>query len=331
VKRALNYASFAASVSLLAPWLIHRPDVIFVYHPPLTLGLPGAWLSAIWRAPMVYQIQDMWPETLAASRMLTSDRLLRVVGWLAKWVYARSHAICVISEGFRSNLLVKGVPGEKIHVISNWVDPQLYRLEQADPALADELGLARRFNVMFAGNVGEAQGLDTLLAASTHLRDLPGIQFVIVGDGTALEALRARAARETLDNILFLGRFPVERMSSLYALADVLVVHLRDDPLFRITVPHKTFAYMASAKPVLAALRGDGAKVVADARAGVVCEPEHPRALADTVRELYLMSPDARAAMGRRGRQAITERYSRERIVGEIEAVLRRATQAKLP
>jgi colanic acid biosynthesis glycosyl transferase WcaI len=325
LRRALNYLSFAVSAALLGPCILSRPDVIFVYHPPLTVGLPAWVLSRLWGTPFVYQIQDMWPETLSATGMLNNPYILDGIGWFAKWIYARAAAICVISPGFCVNLVEKGVPQDKIHVISNWVDTITYRPESPDLALAEKLSLTDKFNVMFAGNIGEAQGLDVLLAAAERLCDLPAVQFVVVGDGVALPELRRIVESKRLKNIRFLGRYPVSSMSALYALANVLLVHLRDDPLFRMTIPHKIFAYLASGKPILAAVTGDAAVVVQDAGAGLVCVPQNPDALAATVRQFYALPQAKRDEMGKRGLNAVHTKYDREFLIDEIEAVLKSA------
>jgi glycosyltransferase involved in cell wall biosynthesis len=237
-------------------------------------------------------------------------------------VYGRAAAVCVISPGFRAHLLATGVPAEKVRVISNWVDETSYRPERRDPVVADALGLTGRFNVMFAGNLGEAQGLECVLDAAEKLRDLPDVQFVLVGEGTASIRLRESVRRRQLSNVQFLGRHPASEMPALYALSDVLLIHLRDEPLFRITIPHKTFAYMASNRPVLAAIAGDAAAVVQRAGAGLVCEPEDPDALADTVRAFRRMSPAERSRMAENGLEAIRSEYTRDRLVRRLEAVL---------
>jgi colanic acid biosynthesis glycosyl transferase WcaI len=323
LRRVLNYTSFAITSSLIGPWLVRRPDVIFVYHPPLTVGWPAWLLSRLWRVPFVYQIQDMWPETLRATGMVNSERVLSWVGRIAQWVYAKAEAICVISPGFRANLIDKGVPPAKIHVISNWVDTETYHPEQPDLSLAEELGMAGRFNIMFAGNMGEAQGLETVLDAAERLRNHPRVQFVFVGDGIALPRLQQSAASRGLNNVRFLGRYPVEAMPKLYALADGLLVHLKDDPLFRITIPSKILSYMAVGKPILAALAGDAADVVGEAGAGIACPPGNPQALASVVQRFHSMEELERRKMGERGLATVHKQYSREVLVGEIEAVLR--------
>jgi glycosyltransferase involved in cell wall biosynthesis len=323
VKRVLNYISFALSGSLLGPWLLDKPDVIFVYHPPLTIGIPAWILSRLWRVPFLYEIQDMWPETLRATGMLNNPRLLDVVGRFAKWVYAKADAISVISPGFRDNLIRKGISSEIIHLIPNWVDTTIYYPDEPDLQLANELGLADKFNIMFAGNIGEAQGLETVLEAAELLQDLAEVQFVIVGDGVALPRLREGVETRDLKNVRFLGRYPTESMPALYALADVLLVHLKDDPLFRITIPHKILSYMASGKPILAAIAGDAAEVVKDAGAGIICPPQNPAALAQTVQEFVALSAQARQRMGECGLRSTQEKFSRDNLVGKVESVLR--------
>ena len=327
-RRAVNYISFALSATILGPWLVQKPDVIHVI-PPLTVGVPAWLLSRLWRVPFTHEIQDIWPETLAATRMLNNQRALVYIGKFAKWIYRRASAIRVISPGFKANLIQKGVPAEKIHVISNWVDTDFYRPLDPDSELPVKLGLAGRFNFMYAGTMGPAQGLETVLEAAKLLDDLPQVQFVLLGDGVDRPRLQEIAHSYDLHNISFLGRYPSEAMPGMYALADVLLVHLRDDPLFRITIPHKIFTCLASGKPVLAAVEGDAAAVVESGHAGLTCPSGDPKALADVVRQFYEMSPDERNALGQNGRRAVCEAYGRSHLVGQIAAMLEAAVAGR--
>lgn len=325
--RILNFASLAISVLVLGPWLIPACDIIHVNFPPVTLGFPAWILSRLRRVPITFEIQDMWPETLRATGMLKHEGALAIVGYMANWGYRRAAAIRVISPGFRENLLGKNVPAEKIHVISNWVDTDRYEPREPSAALAAEFGLAGRFNVMFAGTMGLAQGLDAVLKAATLLADLPDVQFVFVGDGADLPRLREIAEEYKLTNVRFVGRVPPETVASLYPLAEVLLVHLRDDPLFRITIPHKVFTYMASARPVLAAMSGDTADVVRAAQAGITCTPGDATAIADAVRQFHAMTPDERMTMGHNGRRATLEAYGRELLVTQVAAMFESVTK----
>lgn len=322
--RAFNYLSFALASAVLGPWSVSKPDIIFVYHPPLTIGIPAWLLGMLWRAPFVYQIQDMWPETLRATGMLNSPHALSLIGQFAKFVYARARELLVISPGFRKNLLMKGVPADKIHVVSNWVELGEGPIEP-DPKMAIELGVAGHFNIMFAGNMGEAQGLETVLEAAFLLQDLPDVQFVMVGDGIALPNLMRSVQELGVSNVRFLGRYPQQAMPGLYALADVLLVHLKRDPLFEITIPHKVLTYLGAGKPILAAVEGDAAAVVVDNAAGIACQPGNAVALANAVRHFYAMDPIERQAMGKRSLRVATEQFTREGLVGEIEQILQQA------
>jgi glycosyltransferase involved in cell wall biosynthesis len=328
VKRALNYLSFAISATVLGFWLVPRPDVMHVISTPITVGLPAMALSLLWRIRFTLEILDMWPETLRATGMIRQEAVLRAVGAFARLVYRRASAIRVVSPGFRRNLIEKGVPASKVRVISNWVDTDFYRPSPPDRDLAQKLGLEGRFTVMYAGTIGLAQGLDVVLDAAERLRDLPQVHFVLAGDGVEYARLRAKAESRDLANVRFLGRVPSEGMSALYALADVLFLHLRNDPLFHITIPHKVFSYMASGKMVLAAIKGDAEELVRSSCCGVVCPPDDAEALASAVRDCYGLSPAARAAFGENGRRAVCESYDRRQLVERLGAMIEQAARS---
>jgi glycosyltransferase involved in cell wall biosynthesis len=321
IKRVLNFASFVVSALLLGPWVVPRPDVIHAIQPPTTC-LAGWFLSRIWGVSFTYEVQDMWPETLFATGMVKGEKILAAVGAFCTWAYRKTAAIRVISRGFRNDLIRKGVNPEKIHYIPNWVDTDFYRPEPYDAVLADKLGLSGRFNIMYAGTVGLAQGLETLMDAAVLLGDLPRIQFVIVGDGVELPRLMKLREERKISNVKFLGRYPMEKMGALYSLTDVLLVHLKDDPLFRMTIPHKTLTYLAAGKPVLAAVEGDVADLIKEVGAGLSCPPMNPRALAGTVREFYNMPSVTRERLGQNGRSAARERFRRLGLVESIGAML---------
>lgn len=329
VRRSLNYLSFAMSASLLGPLLCGKADVMWVYHPPLTIGIPAWWIGLLRRVPFVYEIQDMWPETVAATGMINSSSCaIRCLGHLAKFIYRRVAAISVISPGFKTNLVAKGVPAEKIQVIPNWVDENLYRPVPRDAALAARHGLSGKFNVVFGGNLGAAQALQNVLAAAVLLRDLPDLQFVFIGDGVEDQALRKQVDADGLENVRFIGRQPAESMALFLALADVALVHLRRDPLFEITIPGKTTAYLACGRPILCAVAGDAATMVRRAGAGLTCTPEDPVALAQTVRELYALPEKQREAMGQSGRKAFLNHYTRTMLFGQYEELFKTIAKA---
>jgi glycosyltransferase involved in cell wall biosynthesis len=272
------------------------------------------------------EIQDMWPENLNSTGMLRNNLALRVIGTFARWVYSKAAFVRVISPGFRLNLLDKGVPDEKIRVISNWVDTEYYKPVARLPELMNRYGMQGRFNILYAGTIGLAQGLEVVLGAAARLQlSLPDAQFVLAGEGIECERLREAALSRGLSNVRFLGQLSGDLMPSLYACADVLMLHLRSDPLFAITVPHKVFTYLSAGKPVLVGGEGDVASLVTGARAGIAVQPDNPEALASAVVKLHAMSTVEREAMGGNGRQVACQLYSRAQLVGEISRMIEAA------
>jgi glycosyltransferase involved in cell wall biosynthesis len=278
-------------------------------------------ISTLRRIPMVYEVQDMWPETLSATGMVADGLTTRALATFAKWVYRKAVAITVISPGFRRNLVSKGVAAEKVFVVPNWADEDVYQPVQVDDTVKDRFGMLGRFNVVYAGNMGPAQQLQTVVDAAGRLSAIPDILFTFAGDGVEEQLIRERVGRAGLSNVQFLGRRPISEMPSLFCVADVLLFHLKEDPLFAITIPSKTISYLACGRPILAAVRGDAADVVQNASAGLTCPPEDPVALADAVLRLYQMDRGDRERMGQAGRRAFLKQYSRRVLLDQYESL----------
>lgn len=317
LRRIINYLSFMGSSMALGPWGRKRPHVIFAIQPP-TVCIPAWLFSRIWQVPFIYDLEDMWPETLVATRMMSNPALLSMVGKFCNWVYKRASGIRIISKGFASNLLGKGVPADKLYYIPNWVDTEFYRPQTLDADVRRHFALTGFTIILYAGTIGLAQGLDTVLDAAALLRNLSDVQFVLAGDGIDLLRLKKRAETMSLANVKFLGRQPTEMMPALYAASSILLVHLKDDPLFRITIPHKTLTYLSSGKPVLAAVQGDVADVVREAGAGLTCPSENPKALAEAISSFCCMTKEERNKMGEKGRRFALEHFRKDQIVDQL-------------
>ena len=322
VRRILNYGSFSVSATVLGSVLTGPVDVMYVEHPSTILGLAACFLSRVRRVPFVYGVDDVWPESVEASGMLRRRTLLRTIDRLERVVYRRAGAIAVISEGNRHQLIAKGVPPHKVHFIPHYANEDIFHPVPPDPARRAALGLEGRFTIMFAGHIGIPQALDVVLAAAEELLMEPDVVFLIVGDGLDLDRLKSIVRARGLTNVRFPGRRPASEMPYLFALADALLVHLRDDSVFGLTIPSKTVAYMACARPIIMAMNGDAAELVRSAQAGVTCPPEDHKALAEAVRELRAMTPETRAAMGEAGRQAFLRSHTRSAVFGQYEALL---------
>jgi lipopolysaccharide/colanic/teichoic acid biosynthesis glycosyltransferase len=320
-RRLLNYGSFAASAAL-ASLVARRPDVAYVYHPPGTIALPAMALRLLRGVPFVYDVHDLWPDTLSSTGMVSSGGALGLVGTGMKWVYGLASEVVVISEGFRQRLRDRGVPDEKITVIPTWT---------YEDDIADAVSTARdggHFTVVFAGTMGKAQALDTVLDAAALLQDEP-VRLVLVGGGIEVDRLRSRVESERLRNVTFLPRRPPSEIGEVLASADALLVHLRKDPLFEITVPSKTQAYMVAGKPILMGVAGDATQMVEDADAGVCFEPEDPSALAAAVRRLAALPSEELAAMGARGKDYYTTNLSLSVGAGRLVEVLERGSRSR--
>ncbi|KPM60265.1 glycosyltransferase [Pseudomonas putida] len=309
IGRVLNYASFAATSLFYGLFGARKPHVIYAYHPPLTVGMSAALIRMFRRVPVVYDIQDMWPDTLKATGMFSSEKALRLVGRVCDWVYRRVDQIVVLSPGFRRLLIERGVPAAKIDVIYNWCAEDMVCSADADKPrnFPDNA----TFRVLFAGNIGKAQSLDAVIEAAAILKQRgANVSLVFLGGGVEVSRLQAVVQERLLDNVSFLPGVPMAEVGAYLASADALLVHLKKDPLFTITIPSKTQAYMAAGKPLIMAVEGDAAQLVQDADCGVIAEPQNPQALADACIELSLLTEQQRAQMGQRGAEFYRQKLS---------------------
>ncbi len=302
-----NYASFVVSAAVFGPWLLRgrRFDAILVYAPsPILQAIPAVWLAWLKGAKLVTWVQDLWPESLSATGFVRNRQALAAVAMLVRWIYRRNDLLLAQSEAFVEPVarMAGGTP-----VVYHPNPGELAFSAQpsdAPPALVLDPG----FNVVFAGNLGTVQALDTVVAAAGLLRDVPDIRFVIVGSGSRGDWLADEVKRRGLGNVQLAGRFPPQAMPGILAQASALLVTLARNPILAQTVPSKVQAYLAAARPIVAALDGEGARVVEDAGAGVACPAEDAAALAAAVRRLRSLPAEEQQRMARQGR-AYYERH----------------------
>jgi colanic acid biosynthesis glycosyl transferase WcaI len=323
VRRSANYLSFMASASTLGACLLPSVDVAYAYHPPLTVGLAATALRLLRGVPFVFDVQDLWPDTVVATGMLPRGPMVAALDVACRVVYRQAARIVVLSPGFKTALVERRVPAEKVDVVYNWCDEASLVDTQPEPATADALGMAGRFNVVFAGTMGLAQGLETVLETAALLAcRAPTVQFVLLGGGVQVERLRQQAEAMGLGNVLFLPQRSQAEAAKVLALADALLVHLRDDPLFAITIPSKTQAYLAIGKPIIMAVRGDAADLVRKAGAGLTCAPGSAPEMARAVETLLEMSGEMRDSMGASGRGYYRRELSLDVGVSRLERLL---------
>lgn len=320
LKLALNYLSFALSGSILGPLLIKNTfDVILVNGlSPVTVGFPGIALKRKSRKPMVYYLQDLWPESLLATGFVTQPVLLRAVSQMVQIIYQACDLILVTSRPFIAKVQGLGYPNEKIRYFPQYAE-SFYQPKPKNYQWAFSQGLPHGFKVIFAGNMGTAQDMFTVLeAAELTLQD--GIHWIFLGDGSVREEMEAKAFERKLSNVHILGSHPGGLMPTFFAQADALLVSLIDDDLAAMTVPAKVQSYLACGRPILASLRGEGAAIIRESGAGLVVAPGQPNALANAARQLKEMSSLHRTQMGHLGRQYFEQHFEREERLSELES-----------
>lgn len=323
VGRLVNYGSFLMSAIVVA-FLVPRPQVIYVWHPPLTNALAAWWVGIVHRVPFLLDVQDIWPDEGVLAGVIREGRLVRFLRQLEKFAYRRAAHIVVVTEGASRDLVSKGVPARKIEVLPNWVDPAWFaiptqeRLLQAREILQGD----RRFIVTFAGNLGSAQGLDTVLRAADILRSRLDIGFRFIGTGAAENHLRRLATELALENVRFLGRRPLEETSALLHASEVLLVHLKRGPAANVILPTKTLTYLAIGRPILMAMEGEAADVVDASGSGITVPSDDPMALSKAVLSLASKTADDLSRMGASGRTFALDHYSKDDLINSLEKAL---------
>jgi colanic acid biosynthesis glycosyl transferase WcaI len=326
---ALNYLSHAFFATVLAPFRLREDfDAILVYEPsPITIGIPARFLRWLKGAPLVFWVQDLWPESLAATGAVKNPFLLSGVDRLVKWIYRGCDRVLVQSEAFRPSIKAHGVASTKIAYLPNSAEAFYRRIEAgADDIEAREM--PQGFRVLYAGNIGAAQDFPTILAAAEKLKGEPRIQWIVLGDGRMREWVSDEIRRRGLQGSFhLLGSRPPERMPRYFAHADALLATLRREPIFAYTIPSKIQTYIACGKPVIAALDGEGGRIIREARAGWAVPSENPEALAEAVMAASRTSAADRNAMGERAEACFRSQFEREKLLGQLESELMKATR----
>lgn len=321
VRLMLNYLTFAVGATCAGLWKLRGRDfdAVFCYEPsPITVGLPAAALRAVKKAPLAFWVLDLWPETLHAIGIVKSPIILGAVGKLVSFIYRRCDLILAQSRAFIPNIAKYAGPAARVEYFPSWAE-SVYDMTEVTPA-AELQAAAPAFTVMFAGNVGDAQDFPAILDAAEMLKDDPAIRWVIVGDGRLSSWLAEQVAARGLSHcFILLGRFPVEQMSSFFKHADALLVSLKDEPIFAMTIPGKLQSYLAAGIPLLAMLNGEGADVVKCAHAGLTCDAGDHAGLAAAVLAMAAMTPTERLTMGNNGLEASAAQFNRAGLISQLE------------
>jgi len=325
VKKTLGHLSFMVSAVALGAGRIGPTDVVIVSSPTF-FSIFAAWFIARRRhARLVVEVRDLWPAIFVELGVLRSRVLIRVLEALELNAYRAADGVVVVSEGFRCNLVARGVPSAKVHVIPNGADLDLFGGATGDSgAVRTRLGARRGETlVCYLGAHGISQDLETVVEAAAKLEGEP-VHFALIGDGAARARVAACVSELGLANVTMLGGVPRAEVPGILGAADICLVPLRDVPLFSSFIPSKLFEYLAASKAVIGALRGEAADIL-DAAGGVVVAPESAGAFADAVRDLA-EDPDRRQAMGLRARAFVTQYYDRRVQADRYRHLLRELT-----
>jgi colanic acid biosynthesis glycosyl transferase WcaI len=328
-ERMRNYASFCISAALRGLTL-PRPDVVIASSPQLLVGLSGWWISFTRQVPLVFEVRDLWPESLVAVGAGRENSLLHTaLSKIARFLYERSALIVVVTSAFKEHLIRRWcVPAQKISVIENGVETELFKPlpSTATDALRRDLGVESKFLVCYVGTMGMAHGLETILDAAAILRrQEPDVLFLLVGEGAEKQRIKALAESRGLTNVKFLDQQPREKIPALILASDACLVLLKKTDVFKTVIPTKMLEFMSCERPVILAVEGQARQIVEEAGAGLAIEPENAGSLAQAIMQLS-SNPELRKTLGQKGRVYIVEKFSRsstaERYIEVLSALI---------
>jgi glycosyltransferase involved in cell wall biosynthesis len=329
----MNYASFAVSASIFGPFVLRRfdVDVILVYEPsPITVGIPAAVIKWVKKAPILFWVQDLWPESLLATGAIRNRWALDAIRRLVRFIYSQSDIVIGQSRGFVEKIREVAPKDKDVRFFPNPADHHFRPLNPPEDAPERQL-LPDGFRIVCAGNMGAAQDLGNVIDAAERLQHRPEIQWILIGDGRLRPWLAEQVQARGLASVVhIIGPYPPQQMPTFFALADLLLATLRRDDAFSLTVPSRIQAYLASGRPILAAIDGEGARIIEEAQAGLTCPPGDPARLADAVLRLYEAAPADREAMGLAGRRYFEREFDRDMLVARLDRWLREAQKVKV-
>jgi glycosyltransferase involved in cell wall biosynthesis len=317
----LNYISFAFFSSIRLFFIKDKFDKIFVFEPsPITVGIPAVVCKLRFNAPIYFWVQDLWPESLTAAGGIKNQYIIGFFSRLTKFIYSHSFKILVQSKAFIPYILKQGVSLEKLIYYPNSTE-SFYKKKPVNPEFSTKF--PDGFKLIFAGNLGEAQSFETIIGAIDLLvKDGLNIHLIILGNGRAEEYIRNKVIELGLSNNIHLwGSFESIMMPEFFSCADALLVALKNDLIFSLTIPSKIQSYLACGKPIIASLDGEGARIVEDAKAGFTSISEDVIGLKEAIKKMYLLSPNQQLELGENARSYFEIEFEREMLVDKLESI----------
>lgn len=320
-KRLRNYLSFTFSSVFQGSKYIECQDVIITESPPLFLGWSGYVLSKRKKAKFVFNVSDLWPESAVKLGVLNNKLFIKMSTWLEEFCYRKASAVTGQTKGIVNNIVNRGFDKNKVHLITNGVDTNLFTKQNRDESFRKELGIEDKFSICYAGIHGLAQGLEVIIDAAERLKDKSDIQFVFIGDGPEKKKLIDLTQQKGLNNITFVPVQPKSNMPKIIASMDATVIPLKRLDLFRGALPSKMFEALASELPIVLAVEGEAETLINEAKAGITVEPENSKEIAEAVIKLY-EDEELTNTLGKNGRKYVMENYSRDVITKRFEKIL---------
>ncbi len=331
-ERMLNYSSFCLS-SAATGLFLSRPDVVIASSPQLLVGLSGWWLAFCKRVPFVFEVRDLWPESLAAVGAGGETSLMhRGLAKIAGFLYRKANRVVVVSPAFKDHLIRHWqTPADKISVIENGVETGLFSPQNANPELRRELGAEGKFVVSYIGTIGMAHGLESVIEAAVRMQhSSPKVLFLLLGEGAEKDRILAMAKSRSLTNLRFAGQQSREKIPAYIAASDACLVLLKKADLFKTVIPTKMLEFMSCARPVILGVEGQARKIIEESQAGICVEPQNADELVQAIIRLAA-DPMLRESLGRNGRRYIQQRFSRHHTATAYLDVLESLLERKLP
>jgi colanic acid biosynthesis glycosyl transferase WcaI len=322
IKLILNYFTYAFSATFIGAWKLRKKqfDVIFVFEPsPIMVGLPAVFLKKLKKAPIVFWVQDLWPETLEAIGVVKSQWLLDLVGKLVSFIYNGSDLILGQSKPFLHGIRLYSDDAAKIKYFPNWSEGSLSNsVVSPVEAITKHEGFLK---ILFAGNVGDAQDFPAILKSVELIKkNQIKAKFFIVGDGRSFEWVKSEIFKQNLqDYIYLLGRYPVEKMLAFYSSVDVLLVTLKESPVFAMTIPSKVQSYMTAGKPILTMLTGEGSRIIEEANCGLIAKSGDYKVLSENIEKMSMMSKGELNTLGLKARAYSEREFDRDKLITQLE------------
>lgn len=323
IRLFLNYFSWAFFASVRAFFLAfeNKFDAVLVHEPsPITQGFPAIVIKKIQKIPLHFWVLDLWPESLTSAGGIKNETVLSFFTGMVKYIYNHSDKILISSKGFRDSILTKGNYENKLVYFPNWAEDSILKGNSNYPIPE----LPHGFKILFAGNIGVAQDVNSIIKAALILKEELDIHFVFVGDGRSKQELEDFVINNYLSKTVhFMGRFPIDAMKTFFNKADVLLVSLKDELIFNVTVPAKLQAYLCTHKPILGILNGEGAELINEAQCGFSTNAGDSEGLAREIVKLYELSVEQRNILGQNGFKYFEENFTMTKCIDNLELILK--------